>query len=191
MTDNEKTAEEQEKVTPETAEEKETSRKEKKKEKKEAEEKQKEIDRLKKELDRLTESEAEAKDNYTRLYAEFDNFKKRSAKEKDETYSAAYADALGQLLPVFDNIERAVQFAADEQSKAGLSMIVSQFGDVLAAMGIEAYGAPEEDFDARYHNAVMHIEDENYGENKIVEVFQRGYRKGDKVIRYAMVKVAN
>ena len=134
---------------------------------------------------------AEKDDNYLRLLAEFDNYKKRTAKEAESRYSAAYEDAVEALLPVFDNIERAAEYASDESSKNGLMLIISNFKDILAKMGVEQFGAPGEEFDPAIHNAAMHVEDEELGENVLAEVFLKGYKKGDKIIRHATVKVAN
>ena len=134
---------------------------------------------------------AEANDKYLRLLAEFDNYKKRTAKESEAKYANAYADAVEALLPVFDNIERAAEYASDESSKNGLMLIISNFKDILAKMGVEQFGAPGEEFDPAIHNAAMHVEDEELGENVLAEVFLKGYKKGDKIIRHATVKVAN
>ena len=134
---------------------------------------------------------SEKDDKYLRMLAEFDNYKKRTAKEAEQRYSAAYEDAVEALLPVFDNIERAAEYAADESSKNGLLLIISNFKETLSKMGVEQFGAPGEQFDPAMHNAVMHVEDENLGENVLAEVFMKGYKKGDKIIRYATVKVAN
>lgn len=134
---------------------------------------------------------AEANDKYLRLLAEFDNYKKRTAKESEAKYANAYADAVEALLPVFDNIERAVEYASDEQSKSGLELIVKNFRDTLSKMGVEQFGQRGDEFNADLHSAVMHVEDEELGENTVAEVFLKGYKKGDKIIRYATVKVAN
>ena len=125
------------------------------------------------------------------MLAEFDNYKKRTAKEGEAKYSNAYCDAVEALLPVFDNIERAADYASDEQSKSGLLLIISNFKDVLSKMGVEQFGEVGDEFNADLHSAVMHVEDESLGENTVAEVFQKGYKKGDKIIRYATVKVAN
>lgn len=143
------------------------------------------------EAEKLKSALSEKDDKYLRLLAEFDNYKKRTAKEVEAKYSAAYEDAIKELLPVFDNIERAAEYAADESSKSGLLLIISNFREVLSKMGVEQFGAPGDEFDPAIHNAVMHVEDENLGENVLAEVFMKGYKKGDKIIRYATVKVAN
>ncbi|MBO5845538.1 MAG: nucleotide exchange factor GrpE [Clostridia bacterium] len=136
---------------------------------------------------------AEANDRYTRLFAEYDNYRKRSAKEREGIYTDAYVDAITEILPILDNMERALQYKDNDSENIakGLEMIMKSFSDTLAKMGvseIEALGKP---FDPTLHNAVMHVEDEALGENEIAEVFMKGYIKGDKVLRHSMVKVAN
>ncbi len=132
----------------------------------------------------------EAEDKYLRLAAEYDNFRKRSKAERDGIYAEAAADAIKELLPVFDNLERATQYDADKVAE-GVELILKGLPDVFAKMKITVYGKAGEQFDPNIHNAVMHIEDDAYGENEIVDVFQQGYMLGDKVVRYAMVRVAN
>ena len=135
-------------------------------------------------------AEAEAaNDKYLRMMAEYDNFRKRSAKEKEGVYADAYADCIAGILPILDNLERAAAFDQLEGLKKGLEMTAKAFADALEKMGITEIETKV--FDPNLHNAVMHVEDESLGESEIVEVFQKGYAKGDKVIRYAMVKVAN
>jgi len=131
----------------------------------------------------------ELNDKYLRLMAEYDNFRKRSIKERDGIYSEAYSDAVKHLLPVIDNIERSVAFATDEETRKGLGMIVTQMVETLNKMGVTVIETKE--FDPNVHNAVMHVDDESYGEGEIIEVFQKGYKYKEKIIRYAMVKVAN
>ena len=140
-------------------------------------------------LEEKTAACEEANDKYLRMMAEYDNFRKRSAKEKEGVYADAYADCIGNLLPILDNLERAGKSDNYEAVAKGLEMTVRAFTDALEKMGVEEIAC--ETFDPNFHNAVMHVEDDEHGESAIVEVFQRGYRKGDKVIRYAMVKVAN
>lgn len=132
---------------------------------------------------------AEINDKYLRIMAEYDNFRKRTVKERDGLYAEAYSDAVKQLLPVIDNIERSVSFVNDEETKKGLNMIITQMTEALNKMGVTVIETKE--FDPNVHNAVMHIDDDSYGEGEIVEVFQKGYKYKEKVIRYAMVKVAN
>ena len=133
------------------------------------------------------------KDQFVRLTAEYDNYRKRTAKEKDSLYQDAKADTIREFLAVYDNLERAVSTEGDEDSphKKGLEMIFHQYQEILKKLGvteIEAQGAP---FDPEKHNAVMHIDDENFGENVVSQVFQAGFMLGDKVIRHAIVQVAN
>lgn len=149
------------------------------------EEEQSEEEKLKAEL-------LEQKDKYLRVMAEYDNFRKRTAKERLELISTAKADAITQILPVIDNFERALSAQTqDETYKAGVEMIFKQLGDVLKNLGIEEINPLGETFDPNVANAVNQIEDENLGENEVAQVFQKGYRIGDKVLRYAMVVVAN
>ena len=185
---DEKTENEQ---SPEVEEADEVSSKDKKNSKKQLKELQSKLEKAEKDAKKATDALAEANDKYLRMLAEFDNYKKRTAKEGEAKYSNAYCDAVEALLPVFDNIERAAEYASDEQSKNGLLLIISNFKDVLSKMGVTQFGEAGEEFNADYHSAVMHIEDESLGENTVAEVFQKGYRKGDKIIRYAAVKVAN
>ncbi len=134
---------------------------------------------------------AEQNDKYMRLAAEYDNFRKRSAKEKEGIYSDAYADALKSILPIIDNLERAVGVEGAEAVAKGLEMTLKGAGEALEKMGVEAFGASGDQFDPNMHNAMMMVDDENHKEGEIVTVFQKGYKKGDKIIRYAMVTVAN
>ena len=132
---------------------------------------------------------AETSDKYLRVLAEYDNFRKRSLKERDGIYGDAYVDCIKNMLPVIDNIERVLTLDGDAGFMDGLKLIVNQAHDALSKMGVAEIECKT--FDPNLHNAVMHIDDESYGENEIVEVFQKGYVYGEKVIRYAMVKVAN
>lgn len=133
----------------------------------------------------------ELNDKYLHVVAEYDNFRKRAQKEREGVYADAYADALGELLPIADNLERAMTYTDGEKVIEGVAMTLKQLDMSLEKLGIEAFGAVGETFDPAIHNAVMHVEDENLGDNEIADVFQKGYRKGDRVIRFAMVKVAN
>ena len=135
----------------------------------------------------------ELEDRCLRIAAEYDNYRKRSVKERESVYADAYSDALSEMLPVIDNLERAVLFTESEKVIGGLKLTLNQCEDMLKKLGIEPIADFGEGvkFDPTYHNAVMHVEDENAGENEVVDIFQKGYKKGDKVIRYAMVKVAN
>ena len=130
-------------------------------------------------------------DKYLRMIAEYDNFRKRSAKERENVYADAYSDVLEAILPVIDNLERALMFADGEALTEGVKMTLKQFEDSMTRLGVTAFGARGEEFDPNIHNAVMQVEDSELGESQVAEVLQKGYKKGDKVIRYAMVKVAN
>ncbi len=135
---------------------------------------------------------AEAADKYLRLAAEYDNYRKRTAKEKEAAWTEAKAQTVAAFLPVFDNLERALkQETADEAYKKGVEMTMKGLQDALAGLGVEMIPALGEAFDPNRHNAVMHVDDEGAGENTIVEVFQQGFICGDKVIRFSVVKVAN
>ena len=144
------------------------------------------------ELESLKDQVAQQEDKYLRLAAEYDNYRKRTAKEKETMWSDAKADTAGAFLPVYDNLERALkQETADEAFKKGVEMTMNQLKEVLSKLGITEIPALGQTFDPNLHNAVMHIDDENFGENEVAEVFQAGFQCGEKVIRFAMVKVAN
>ena len=131
-------------------------------------------------------------DAYLRLAADYDNFRKRTAKEKEQLYGSGKADAVEKLLPVYDNLERALnQPTEDAAYKKGVEMTMTQLVSILNGLGVEIFGAEGETFDPNIHNAVMHIEDENTAENTITQVFQKGFKLGDKIVRFAMVQVAN
>ena len=138
-----------------------------------------------------TQALAEANDKYLHMMAEYDNFRKRTAKEREGLYADAYADVLVKILPVLDNLERAAQYSDAETVARGVEMILKSFSEVLGGLGIAEIEAQGKPFDPNLHNAVMHVEDEQYGESEVVEVLQKGYTRGDRVLRYAMVKVAN
>ena len=140
-------------------------------------------------IEELEKKNYDLNDKYLRVVAEYDNFRKRSLKERDSIYTDAYVDAVKEILPIVDNMERAEAYLNDDASSEGVKMIMNSIHQALTKMGVSEIETKT--FDPNCHNAVMHIDDENYGENEIVEVFQKGYKKGDKVIRYAMVKVAN
>jgi len=135
---------------------------------------------------------AQQEDKYLRLAAEYDNYRKRTAKEKESLWTSAKAETAAAFLPVYDNLERAMkQPTSDEAYKKGVEMTMNQLKEVLAKLGITEIPALGHTFDPNLHNAVMHIDDENLGENEVAEVFQAGFQCGEKVIRFAMVKVAN
>ncbi len=135
---------------------------------------------------------AEEKDRYLRLFAEYDNYRKRTSKEKIETYGNATADAVAEILPAIDNFERALNAeTSDEAYKNGIQMIFNQLNDILKKLGVTEIEAFEKPFDPNIHMAIKQVEDENFGENTVCEVFQKGYMLGNRVIRLAMVAVAN
>ena len=187
---NEKKIDETEEVVTDTENEKESAA--------EADEKasksdKKKVKKLEGELEKKEAELSEANDKYTRLFAEYDNFRKRTAKEKEGIYADAYIDALSQILPVLDNLERAAAFEnADAESlKKGRELTLKSFSETLEKMGVHEIEALGKTFDPNLHNAVMHVDDESFGESEVVEVFAKGYARGDKVLRHSMVKVAN
>ena len=140
----------------------------------------------------LTAKLAAEHDNYLRLAAEYDNFRKRSQKEREALYTDIKAETAGKFLPVFDNLQRALaQETADEAYKKGVEMTMTGLMEVMAGLGITSFGEVGDAFDPNYHNAIMHKDDDTLGENVICEVFQTGFKLGEKVIRHAMVVVAN
>ena len=150
-----------------------------------------EIQALKEEIEKLSEQLKEKDDKYLRLAAEYDNFRRRSREEKEATYTSAMADTVTELLPIIDNLERASGFDDNDKVKEGIDMIAASVSSVLAKLGVEAFGAPGEKFDPNIHNAIMHDEDDTDRENEITDVFQKGYKKGNRIIRFAMVKTIN
>ena len=129
---------------------------------------------------------------HLRLAAEYDNFRKRTVKEKEASYGLGRADAVAKLLPVYDNLERALkQETQDAAFKKGVELTMNELVKILTGLGVDIFGETGEEFDPNLHNAVMHTEDENLGENTIAQVFQKGFKLGDKVVRFAMVQVAN
>lgn len=159
----------------------------------------KELEALKKELAEKTEAAdkaqkavAELNDRYLRLMAEYDNFRKRTQREKEAIFPEATKTAVEAFVPVLDNLERALGMeTADEEYKKGVMMICTAMLDAFKKLGVEEIAAKDQPFDPALHNAVMHIEDEAFPENTVCEVFAKGYKLGDLVIRHAMVKVAN
>ena len=127
-----------------------------------------------------------------RVAAEYDNFRKRAVKEKDAAYGNGKADAVAKILPIYDNLERALnQPTEDAAFKKGVEMTMTELTKILAGLGVEIFGEAGDSFDPNLHNAVMHTEDESLGENVIAQVFQKGFKIGEKVVRFAMVQVAN
>ena len=188
------TAPEKEQTTPETeaAEpETETAEAEQKPDKKAEKKSEKKSEKAptKKSLEEELRAE---QDKYLRLLAEYDNFRRRSAKERENIYTDVRCETLKKFLPVYDSLSRALaQTPEDDACRKGLEMIMTQYEKSLEQLGVKMIEAVGQPFDANLHNAVMHIEDENYGENIIVEEFEKGFQVGDKILRYSMVKVAN
>ena len=163
-----------------------------KKEKKLGRKKEDERAALQAEKEALEKEKAALSDKYLRICAEYDNFRRRSQKEKDALYGDIRADTVQKFLPVYDNLARALkQGTEDEAYRKGVEMIMTQFESTLEKLGVKKIESLGKTFDPNLHNAVMHVEDERLEENTIVDVFQEGFQLGDKVIRFAMVKVAN
>ena len=145
-------------------------------------------------LAKIAELEAllkEKDDQHLRMAAEYENFRRRSREEKDATYTEAVADTVGEILPIIDNLERAALYDDESKVKEGLVMIAKSVEAVFEKLKVESVGKVGETFDPNLHNAVLHAEDESLGEGEIVDVFQKGYKKGNKIIRFAMVKTVN
>ena len=144
------------------------------------------------ELEKVKKQLAEQQDRYLRLVAEYDNYRKRTQKEREGIYPEAVANTIKELLPLFDNFQRALDTpCADESYAKGIEMIEKSLEEFLKKMGVEAFGKAGETFDPNLHNAVMHVDDESLGKNVIAQVFQSGYRIGDRILRHAMVQQAN
>ena len=132
------------------------------------------------------------RDAHLRVAAEFDNFRKRTVKEKEASYGNGKADAVAKMLPVYDNLERALnQETSDAAYKKGVEMTMNELTKIFTSLGVEIFGNVGDEFDPNLHNAVMHVENEELGENVIAQVFQKGFKIGDIVVRFAMVQVAN
>ena len=143
------------------------------------------------EIEALKEQIKEKDDKHLRMAAEYDNFRRRSREEKDATYEVSLSETVAEFLPMIDNLERAALYDDAQKVKEGLVMIAKSVESVFSKLGVEEVGKVGEKFDPNLHNAVMHIDDDAYGEGEIVEVFQKGYKKGGRIIRFAMVKTAN
>ena len=152
---------------------------------------QAELTALKAENEKLLAEAKEKDDKYLRLAAEYDNFRRRSREEKDATYGNAVADTVSQILPIIDNLERAAAFSDGEKVAEGIRMIAASVSTALSNLGVESFGNAGEKFDPNLHNAVLHEEDDSDREGEITEVFQKGYKKGTKIVRFAMVKTVN
>ena len=188
MEENKNAFEEELRESVDPADKVDTDDKEIKKEKKSKKDSEK---ALLSEIEALKSEIKERDDKYLRMAAEYDNFRRRSREEKDATYENAMADTVSELLPIIDNLERAAAFEGDGKLKEGIVMIAKSVEAVFSKLGIEAIGKPHDKFDPNLHNAVMHEENDAFGEGEIVEVYQKGYKKGNKIIRFAMVKTAN
>ena len=154
-------------------------------------ESKREIAALREKVSELEKAVSEEKEKYLRMLAEYDNFRKRSQREREGIYTDAVSDVVGAILPIADNLERAGKYSDGEKVAEGLRLTMNALNECLNKLGVTAFGAPGDKFDPNLHNAIMHEEDESRGEGEIVEVFQPGYKRGDRIIRYAMVKVAN
>ncbi|MBR7182282.1 MAG: nucleotide exchange factor GrpE [Clostridia bacterium] len=144
-----------------------------------------------KKIESLTAELAELNNKYLLLAAEYDNFRRRTARERENTYADAFETALSAFLPVVDNLERAAQYSDGESVAKGVALVLKSVEETLARLGVTEIEALGKEFDPQYHNAVMHVDDPEVGESVVVEVLQKGYIKGERVLRYAMVKVAN
>ena len=185
-----------EEMEQETVETEETSAEETEDEKKAKKKKEKGITFTREQVEQMELAVKQldsVKDQFVRLTAEYDNYRKRTAKEKDTIYQDAKADTVKAFLAVYDNLERAANSAGGEDSphKKGLEMIFTQYKEILKGLGVEEIEAHGKEFDPELHNAVMHIDDESLGENIVAQVFQAGFKMGDKVIRHSIVQVAN
>jgi molecular chaperone GrpE len=160
-------------------------------EEKKHKENKRELAALREKVSEIEKTLSEEKEKYLRMLAEYDNFRKRSQKEREGIYTDAVSDVVGQILPIADNLERAGMYSDGEKVAEGLRLTMNALNECLSKLGVTAFGVPGDKFDPNLHNAIMHEEDESKGEAEIVEVFQPGYKRGDKIIRYAMVKVAN
>ena len=143
------------------------------------------------ELDTLKANLAEANDKYLRMLAEYDNYRRRSQKERESIYADVRSDTVAKFLPVYDNLSRAVQHETDEETRKGVEGIFNQLKAILEGLGVTEIDAVGKKFDPAVHEALMHIDDEKYGEGEIVLELEKGFMLGDKVIRYAKVQVAN
>lgn len=186
--------------TAETAEasveesEEKTTAKETRAEKKQAKKLESALAESEKELEKAKRELAESNERYLRMLAEYDNYRKRTQKEKDTIYGDAYSDAVKQILPIIDNLELAVKQSADADAAAilgGVEMVLKTAEENLGKLNISAFGEVGDAFDPNRHTAVFHVEDESLGENVVAEVLQRGYERDGRIIRYAVVKVAN
>ncbi len=184
--------EENKNINPETAEET-VNEAEAKGKKSKKSDKKNEIENLKAEVDKLQAELTASKDAYLRILAEYDNYRKRSQREKEASYGDAKANTLKQLLPVIDNFGRATENKTDdiEVYRKGVEMTISQLNEILKNLEVEAFGEVGEEFDPNIHNAVMTVENSDLPENSIAAVFEKGYKMGDRILRFATVQVTN
>lgn len=154
-------------------------------------EKKPSTEELIKKIEELETLLKEKEDQHLRMAAEYENFRRRSKEEREATYTDAVADTVGEILPIIDNLERAALYDDEGKVKEGLVMIAKSVETVFEKLKVETVGKIGETFDPNLHNAVLHAEDDSLGEGEIVEVFQKGYKKGNKIIRFAMVKTVN
>jgi len=167
------------------------SKKDAAKVKKENKKSEAEIKALNEKIEELELKLAESEDAKLRIAAEYDNYRRRTQKERENLYNDAFSDAVTGILPIIDTLDYALQYQANEESRKGIEMIIKNAAEALAKMGVTEIEALGKTFDPNLHNAVMHVEDETKGESEVVTVLQKGYKIGDKVIRFAMVSVAN
>lgn len=186
--ENEKMNNASEEIAEEVCEEAEETKKEEKAEEKKAKKEEKASKKAEKEIEALKEELKESNDKYLRLAAEYDNYRKRTAKEKADAYDNAFSDAVKAILPLADSLDKALEFSPDDD---GIKALHKQLTDSLAKIGVVAIESDLKEFDPNFHNAIMHEENEEFGENIVSQTFQKGYLLGEKVIRHAMVKVAN
>ena len=158
------------------------------KEEKESKKEDKKSVKAEKEIKALKDELAEANDKYLRLAAEYDNYRKRTLKEKSDAYNDAYIDAVKAILPLADSLDKAMQFTPDDE---GIKAITKQLKDIFTKIGVSEIESDGKEFDPNLHNAIMHEENEELGENVVTQTFEKGYKLGEKIIRHAMVKVAN
>ena len=163
----------------------------KKKQMKKKDETKKRSDELAEKVAALEKELAEKDDRYLRLAAEYDNYRRRSTQERAGVYTEALADTVKSILPILDDLERAGGYTEADKVAEGLTIIARSAATALSKLGVEAFGEVGEAFNADFHNAVLHVDDDAFGECVVAEVLQKGYKKGDKILRYAMVKVAN
>ncbi len=172
----------------ETEAEAKEAKKEEKAEEKKAKKEEKASKKAEKELEAKDNEIKELNDKYLRLAAEYDNYRRRTAKEKSDAYADAYSDAVKAILPLADSLDKALEFSPEDE---GIKALTKQLTDILAKIGVTAIESDGKEFDPNFHNAIMHEDDESMGENIVSQTFQKGYMLGEKVIRHAMVKVVN